>query len=84
MLFRSVILAFMARWNDFLWPMVVLQGNESLTVPVALSTLTNNPAFASPWGAVMAVATITVLPILAVFLAFQRQFVQGIASTGIK
>ena len=42
-----VILAFMARWNDFLWPMVVLQGNESLTVPVALSTLTTNPAFAS-------------------------------------
>ena len=79
-----VILAFMARWNDFLWPMVVLQGNESLTVPVALSTLTNNPAFASPWGAVMAVATITVLPILVVFLAFQRQFVQGISSTGIK
>lgn len=79
-----VILAFMARWNDFLWPMVVLQGNESLTVPVALSTLTNNPAFASPWGAVMAVASVTVLPILAVFLAFQRQFVQGIASTGIK
>ena len=79
-----VILAFMARWNDFLWPMVVLQGNESLTVPVALSTLTTNPAFASPWGAVMAVATVTVLPILAVFLAFQRQFVQGISSTGIK
>lgn len=79
-----VILAFMARWNDFLWPMVVLQGNENLTVPVALSTLTNNPAFASPWGAVMAVATVTVLPILVVFLAFQRQFVQGISSTGIK
>lgn len=79
-----VILAFMARWNDFLWPLVVLQGNENLTVPVALSTLTNNPAFASPWGAVMAVATVTVLPILAVFLAFQRQFVQGISSTGIK
>lgn len=79
-----VILAFMARWNDFLWPMVVLQGNENLTIPVALSTLTNNPAFASPWGAVMAVASITVLPILVVFLAFQKQFVQGIASTGIK
>src|SRR5699024_11702548 len=79
-----VILAFMARWNDFLWPMVVLQGNESLTVPVALSTLTNNPAFASPWGAVMAVESVTLLPIIEVFLAFQRQFVQGIASTGIK
>jgi multiple sugar transport system permease protein len=79
-----VILAFMAKWNDFLWPMVVLQGNENLTIPVALSTLTNNPAFASPWGAVMAVATITVLPILVVFLVFQKQFVQGISSTGIK
>lgn len=79
-----VILGFMTRWNDFLWPLVVLQGNENLTVPVALSTLTNNPAFSSPWGAVMAIATITVLPLLVVFLAFQRQFVQGIASTGIK
>ncbi|NEE03055.1 carbohydrate ABC transporter permease [Phytoactinopolyspora halotolerans] len=79
-----VILGFMNRWNDFLWPLVVLQGNENLTVPVALSTLTNNPAFSSPWGAVMAVATVTVLPLLLVFLVFQRQFVQGIASTGIK
>ncbi|UFU01846.1 carbohydrate ABC transporter permease [Ruania suaedae] len=79
-----VILSFMAKWNDFLWPLVVLQGNESFTVPVGLSTLTNNPAFGSPWGAVMAVASLTVLPVLAVFLVFQRQFVQGIASTGIK
>jgi NAD+ kinase len=68
----------------FAKPLVVLQGNENLTVPVALSTLTNNPAFSSPWGAVMAIATVTVLPLLVVFLAFQRQFVQGIASTGIK
>ncbi|MFC7405685.1 carbohydrate ABC transporter permease [Georgenia alba] len=79
-----VILGFMTRWNDFLWPLVVLQGNENLTVPVGLSTLTANPAFSSPWGAVMAVATVTVLPLLAVFLVFQRQFVQGIANTGIK
>lgn len=79
-----VILSFMARWNDFLWPLVVLQGNENFTIPVALSTLTNNPAFSSPYGPVMAVATVAVLPLLAVFLVFQRQFVQGIASTGIK
>ncbi|GAA4432099.1 carbohydrate ABC transporter permease [Georgenia halophila] len=79
-----VILGFMTRWNDFLWPLVVLQGNENFTVPVGLSTLTNNPAFSSPWGAVMAVATVTVLPLLMVFLVFQRQFVQGIASSGIK
>ena len=79
-----VILGFMNRWNDFLWPLVVLQGNESLTVPVGLSTLTSNPAFASPWGAVMAVATVAVVPLLVVFLVFQKTFVQGIASTGIK
>jgi len=79
-----VILGFMNRWNDFLWPLVVLQGNESLTVPVGLSTLTNNPAFSSPWGAVMAVATVAVVPLLVVFLVFQRTFVQGVASTGIK
>lgn len=79
-----VILGFMNRWNDFLWPLVVLQGNESLTVPVGLSTLTGNPAFSSPWGAVMAVATVAVVPLLVVFLVFQKTFVQGIASTGIK
>ncbi|WP_245559106.1 carbohydrate ABC transporter permease [Microbacterium indicum] len=79
-----VILGFMNRWNDFLWPLVALQGTDALTIPVALSTLTNNPAFSSPWGAVMAIATVTVLPLLLVFLVFQRQFVQGIASSGIK
>ncbi|GAB3086798.1 hypothetical protein GCM10027054_07790 [Isoptericola nanjingensis] len=55
-----------------------------LTVPVGLSTVTSNPAFASPWGAVMAVATVAVVPLLVVFLVFQKTFVQGIASTGIK
>jgi multiple sugar transport system permease protein len=78
------ILAFMGRWNEFLWPMMVLQGESSQTLPVGLASLQGGEAFASPWGTILAVATISIIPVLVMFLIFQRQFVRGIASTGLK
>lgn len=78
------ILTFLARWNEFLWPFVVLQGEGLQTLPIGLSSLQGGDQFATPWGMVLAVCTVAVLPVLIVFLIFQRQFVQGIASTGLK
>jgi multiple sugar transport system permease protein len=74
----------MGRWNEFLWPMMVLQGESNQTLPVGLASLQGGEAFASPWGTILAVATISVIPVLVIFLIFQRQFVRGIASTGLK
>ncbi|MGO2750612.1 MAG: carbohydrate ABC transporter permease [Pseudoclavibacter sp.] len=78
------ILTFLARWNEFLWPFVVLQGEEMQTLPMGLASLQGGDLFSTPWGMVLAVCTIAVLPVLVLFLIFQKQFVQGISSTGLK
>lgn len=77
-----VIFTAMWRWNDFAWPLVVLTDQAQYTLPLGLNLLRGevNPE----WGQVMAMALLTLLPMLAVFLAFQRFLVQGIASTGLK
>jgi multiple sugar transport system permease protein len=77
------ILTFLASWNNFLWPLVVAQSQDKYTLPVALALYSvgqNNVRY----GLLLAGAVIVVLPILAVFLALQRYFVQGIAMTGLK
>jgi alpha-1,4-digalacturonate transport system permease protein len=77
-----VIFTFMWRWNDFAWPLVVLTDRDMFTVPLGLNLLRGeiNP----DWGNVMALALLSLLPMLAIFLAFQRYLIQGIASTGLK
>jgi multiple sugar transport system permease protein/alpha-1,4-digalacturonate transport system permease protein len=77
-----VIFTFMWRWNDFAWPLVALTNQDMFTVPLGLNLLRGevNPN----WGNVMALALLSLLPMLAIFLAFQRYLVQGIASTGLR
>lgn len=76
------ILTFVWRWNDFLWPLVALQATNKFTMSVGLSSL--NGAYSHPWDQVMAVTLISMVPVVVVFLLFQRQFVQGIAESGLK
>ena len=77
-----IIFTFMWRWNDFAWPLVALTNQDMFTVPLGLNLLRGevNP----DWGNVMALALLSLLPMLAIFLAFQRYLVQGIASTGLR
>lgn len=77
-----VIFTFMWRWNDFAWPLVTLTDQDMFTVPLGLNLLRGevNP----DWGNVMALALLSLLPMLAIFLAFQCYLVQGIASTGLR
>lgn len=77
------ILTFLGSWNNFLWPLVVAQTNNSYTLPVALA-LYSTGQNQTEYGLLMAGATVVVLPVLVVFLIFQRHFIQGIATTGIK
>lgn len=77
------ILTFLGSWNNFLWPLVVAQTEDTYTLPVALA-LYSKGQNATNYGLLMAGATVVVVPILAVFLAFQRRFIEGIATTGIK
>ena len=76
------ILVFIALWNDFVWPVMVISDTSKQTIQMALSSLFS----ISPvnYGNVMAGLTIVTIPVLAIFLALQKYYVAGIASTGAK
>ncbi|BBA98909.1 putative binding-protein-dependent transport systems inner membrane component [Actinacidiphila reveromycinica] len=76
------ILTFISSWNAFLWPLLVLSQTKSQTVPVGLASLVNPSNI--QYAEVMASSVLGFLPLIAVFLVFQRQIVQGVATTGLK
>ena len=76
------IFTFMWRWNDFAWPLVVLQDRASYTVPLGLSLMKGQ--YYTDWTGLMGMSLVSIVPILLVFIFFQRYFIQGIASTGMK
>lgn len=80
------ILTFIANWNSFLWPMIALRDKNLLTLPVGIAqSMGNVNANAQfQYGTALAGCCMAVIPTLIVFLALQRYFVEGIASSGIK
>ena len=76
------LFTFMGAWNDFMWPLIVLTDDDLYTLPVALATLARERVQDSEF--MMAGAVVTTLPVLAVFLALQRQYVRGIMLGGVK
>lgn len=79
-----VLLTFMSEWNAFAWPLVALFSNQDLfTLPLGLNT-TMKGQYVSNYGAIMAVSLTSIVPMIVLFLAFQRYFVQGLARSGIR
>jgi multiple sugar transport system permease protein len=76
------IFTFLGAWNDFLWPLIVLTDNEMYTLPVALANLLGEHA--QDTELMMAGAVLTVLPVLALFLLFQRYYIAGIMAGSVK
>jgi len=79
-----VILQFQGTWNDFVWPLILFgQGNTAhYTVQLGLASL--HFTYSTLWPEICAGSIIAILPILAIFLAFQRYFVSGVVSAGVK
>ncbi|SNX88633.1 carbohydrate ABC transporter membrane protein 2 (CUT1 family) [Streptomyces sp. TLI_55] len=77
------IITFLGSWNNFLWPLVVAQNESQYTLPVGLALASSGQSFTN-FGILLAGAVIVLLPVMIVFLLFQRQFVAGIATTGLK
>lgn len=77
------ILGFEASWNGYFGPLIFLSSPENMTLPLGLVTLQNGFG-AAPAVVVFAAITMVVAPLLVVFLAFQRQIVESVASTGLK
>ncbi|MBS4176149.1 carbohydrate ABC transporter permease [Lederbergia citrea] len=78
-----VILSFIWSWNDFLWPLVVLNNQELHTVPLFLASFSLENG-TSLGGLTMALATVSILPIVIVYLFLQRYIIQSIALSGVK
>lgn len=76
------IFTFLGNWNAFLWPVIVISKYELYTLPVGLSTFSSDAG--NEWGLIMAGASMATVPVLIVFLIFQRQIIEGINLTGMK
>ena len=75
-------LAFLASWNNFLWPLVVIQSESNMTVPLGLALFRGNNANA--YGEVFAVSLVAAIPVTIIFIIMRRQIVESFATSGIK
>lgn len=83
---RSIIAAvsifvFIGAWNNFLWPFIITNDPDLMTLPVGLQTVKS--AYGLQYAQTMASAILAALPLLIVFMLFQRQIVKGVATTGL-
>ncbi|MDP8998282.1 MAG: carbohydrate ABC transporter permease [Pseudomonadota bacterium] len=72
----ATIIIFMANWNAYLWPLIVLQTNDTKTLTLAVASLLS--AYVPDYGVVMVATTLATLPTLFIFFVLQKQFVQGL------
>jgi len=82
-MFTAAIFSFYWTWSDFLAPLIYLNNPKIYTISLALRSF-SDPGGLTDWGAIFAMSFLSLVPVLALFVAFQRYLVQGIASTGIK
>jgi len=76
------VLAFLSTWNAFLWPLVVVNSDNMRTLTLGLVTFRG--MFTADWNLIMAATVISIIPILATYLAAQKYFIEGVAMSSIK
>ncbi len=76
------IFSFMWRWNDFLWPLIVLSKSEKFTLQLALNSFQGD--LQTSWAPLLAMTMLTLLPITLVFAVLQKYITTGIAQSGVK
>ncbi|MEE0794104.1 MAG: carbohydrate ABC transporter permease [Oscillospiraceae bacterium] len=76
------VTTFMESWNDYLWPLLMLTDRNKMTLPIALSTL--NGQYSTEYNVLMAGSLISMIPIIIIYIAAQKQFKSGLMAGGIK
>ncbi len=76
------IFSFMASWNNYLWPLIILNEESKMTVPLALVFF--NGQNVVNYNVVMSAAVLIMIPVVVIFLIFQKQFIKGLTMTGFK
>jgi ABC-type glycerol-3-phosphate transport system permease component len=79
-----VVLSFLGAWNQYLWPLLILNDFESKTLATGMQFFTANQESAMMWGPMMATATIATLPPLLIYAVAQKQLVETLTTSGIK
>jgi multiple sugar transport system permease protein len=77
------IITFLGSWNNFLWPLIVVNKSNLFTLPVGM-TVFSQPMRAPYWTFIMAVSTVATVPVVIVFVALQKYFIQGVVISGMK
>jgi multiple sugar transport system permease protein len=78
----QTIFMFMGNWNSFMWPNLLASTDDMYTLPVGLNTLYGE--YDAFWNNILAGAMFMTIPVIIVFIIFQRHFIKGISTTGIK
>ena len=78
------ILTFQGSWNGYFWPLIILQQPDQYTLPIGLSFFRSAGGFTTIWPPLMATVVMATIPILVLYLFFQRYFVEGVAASGVK
>jgi ABC-type glycerol-3-phosphate transport system permease component len=78
------LLSFLASWNSFLWPQIVLQDEAKYTLPIGLTGMIGLVEYETQYGVLMAGTLLAVLPVLVLFFVLQRDFIAGLASGAVK
>ena len=76
------IFTFLGNWNAYIWPLIVVRSEEMRTLPVGIAFFSSEAG--SAFHLIMAAAAMATIPVIIVFLIFQRQIIKGIALTGVK
>jgi multiple sugar transport system permease protein len=76
------ILEFQAIWNEFFWPLIILQDESKYTLTIGISNFVG--IYDTRWPELMAASVLAILPVALIFLLFQRYFVAGVAAAGVK
>ncbi|MBT2532102.1 carbohydrate ABC transporter permease [Arthrobacter sp. ISL-48] len=77
------LVTIVSEWNDYIWPLIITDRPETMTLPVGLTLLQNNESNAAGWGVLMAGAVLVIVPILIVFAALQRYIVAGLTQGSV-
>jgi multiple sugar transport system permease protein len=78
------LLTFMTSWNEVLWPMMVVRERSLMTMPQIVALFTIGGEAESQLGPLLAAATMLSLPVIVAYALFQRQFIESMASSGVK
>jgi sn-glycerol 3-phosphate transport system permease protein len=77
------LVTIVTEWNDYIWPLIVVDKPEMMTLPVGLTLLANSDSGSQAWGILMAGAVIVIIPILVIFAALQRYIVAGLTQGSV-